>query len=61
MQPNFKWIGTRACKKKQLLEFQWLRNIKGKAYPFWRVDTFFLQKNTQILKLLKMVDGILQT
>jgi beta-1,4-mannosyl-glycoprotein beta-1,4-N-acetylglucosaminyltransferase len=44
MQPNFKWIGTRACKKKQLLEFQWLRNIKGKAYPVWRLDTLFSKK-----------------
>ncbi len=44
IQPNFKWIGTRACKKKQLLEFQWLRNIKPKTYPFWRLDTFFSKK-----------------
>lgn len=44
MQPNFKWMGTRACKKKQLKEFQWLRNIKSKSYPFWRVDTFFSEK-----------------
>jgi Glycosyltransferase family 17. len=53
MQPNFKWIGTRACKKKQLLEFQWLRNIKGKAYPFWRVDTFFSTKKYTNIKIIK--------
>ena len=53
MQPNFKWIGTRDCKKKQLLEFQWLRNIKGKAYPFWRVDTFFSTKKYTNIKIIK--------
>ena len=45
MQPNFKWMGTRACKKKQLKEFQWLRNVKSKSYPFWRIDTFLSKKN----------------
>ena len=44
MQPNFKWMGTRACKKKHLRGFQWLRNIKSKNYPFWRIDTFFSKK-----------------
>ncbi len=44
MQPNFKWMGTRACKKKQLKEFQWLRNVKSKSYPLWRLDTLFSNK-----------------
>ena len=39
--PNFKWYGTKACKKKNLVSPQWLRNIKNKRYPFWRLDTFF--------------------
>ncbi len=43
-QPNFKWLGSRACKKKELKSCQWLRNIKGKSYPFWRFDTFFSSK-----------------
>ena len=43
-QPNFKWLGSRACKKKDLKSCQWLRNIKGKSYPFWRFDTFFSSK-----------------
>lgn len=43
-QPNFKWIGTRACKKKVLKSLQWLRNIKGKSYPFWRLDTLTSKK-----------------
>jgi len=44
MQPNFDWIGTRACKKKHLISPQWLRNIKDKSYPYWRLDTFFSKK-----------------
>ncbi len=43
-QPNFKWLGSRACKKKDLKSCQWLRNIKGKSYPLWRLDTFFSKK-----------------
>ena len=53
MQPNFKWIGTRACRKKDLYGFQWLRNIKNRSYPFWRIDTFFSKKwymNVGIIK-----------
>ena len=39
--PNFTWYGTKACKKKNLLSPQWLRNIKNKKFPFWRIDSFF--------------------
>jgi len=39
--PNFTWHGTKACKKKKLISPQWLRNIKNKTFPFWRIDTFF--------------------
>ena len=39
--PNLEWIGTKGCKKKNLITPQWLRNIKDKKYPFYRVDTFF--------------------
>ena len=42
--PNFFWIGSKACKKKHLLNPQWLRNIKSKKYPLWRLDTFFSKK-----------------
>ena len=41
---NFLWQGTRAIKNKNFLSPQWLRNIKGKNYPKWRVDTFFSKK-----------------
>ena len=39
--PNFTWFGTKACKKKNLLSPQWLRNIKKSKYSFYRIDTFF--------------------
>ena len=37
---DFIWQGTRAIKNKNFLSPQWLRNIKGKNYPKWRLDTF---------------------
>ena len=39
--PNLLWVGTKACKKKYLRNPQWLRNIKDRKYPFFRIDTFF--------------------
>jgi len=39
--PNLVWTGTKACKKKNLISPQWLRNIKDKKYPFFRLDTYF--------------------
>ena len=35
------WYGSKACKKKYFLSPQWLRSIKNKKYPLWRLDTFF--------------------
>lgn len=33
------WYGTKGCKKKYLKSFSWLREIKAKKYPFYRLDT----------------------
>ena len=38
---NLNWYGTKACKKKNLKSPQWLRNIKNRKYPFYRIDTLF--------------------
>ena len=35
------WYGSRASKKKNLKSFSWLKNIKNKIYPYWRLDTYF--------------------
>ena len=43
--PNLIWTGTKACKKKDLINPQWLRNIKDRKYSFYRIDTFFSKKN----------------
>jgi len=42
--PNLIWSGTKGCKKKCLKSPQWLRNIKDKKYPFYRIDTYFSEK-----------------
>ena len=42
--PNLIWSGTKGCKKKYLKSPQWLRNIKDKKYPFFRIDTYFSEK-----------------
>ena len=50
---KFSWQGTRAIKKKNFLSPQWLRNIKGKNYPKWRMDIFFSKKKYSNLKFIK--------
>ena len=35
------WSGTKICQKKYLKSPQWLRDIKGRSYPFWRLDILF--------------------
>jgi len=51
--PNYNWIGTKSCKKKYLKNPQWLRNIKDRKYPFYRLDTFFSEKKFTNIKILK--------
>ena len=42
--PNFIWVGTKGCKKKNLKSPQWLRNIKDKKYNFFRFDVLLSDK-----------------
>ena len=49
------WYGSRACKKKYLNSFSWLKNLKNKKYPFWRFDTIFSNKKLQNLEII--LDG----
>ena len=44
LYPSVPWFGSRACKKKNFLSPQWLRNIKHKAYPLWRLDIIFSKR-----------------
>ena len=47
------WYGTKACKKKKLLSFSWLRNLKNRKYPFWRFDTFFSKSKHTNLEIIE--------
>ncbi len=49
------WYGTRAIKKKDLIDFEWLRQIKPKVYPFFRLDTFF--RNDKFINLEIIPNG----
>ena len=51
--PNFKWTGTKATKKNRLKSPQWLRNVKDKKYPFYRIDTMFSDKKYTNIKIIK--------
>jgi len=50
---DFVWQGTRGTKYKNFISPQWLRNIKGKNYPKWRLDTFFSKKKYSNLIFIK--------
>jgi beta-1,4-mannosyl-glycoprotein beta-1,4-N-acetylglucosaminyltransferase len=41
------WHGSKICLKKNLKSPQWLRNLKFKKYPFWRLDK---PRNIQIIE-----------
>ena len=41
---NMNWHGSKSCKMKNLISPQWLREVKDKKYPFWRIDTLFSKK-----------------
>ena len=50
--PNLIWTGTKACKKKHLVNPQWLRNIKDRKYSFFRFDTFFSKTKYTDIKII---------
>ena len=41
------WHGSKICLRKDLKSPQWLRNLKFKKYPFWRIDKI---RNLQIIE-----------
>ena len=50
--PHLIWTGTKACKKKYLVNPQWLRNIKDRKYSFFRFDTFFSKTKYTDIKII---------
>ena len=49
---SFRWCGSKACRKKNLISPQWLRNVKDRNYPFWRIDTLFSKNKYQNIYLV---------
>ena len=41
---NYIWVGSKACKMKNLESPQWIRDIKDRKYSWWRVDTYFSKR-----------------
>ena len=53
MLENYPWIGSKACKKKNLKSPQWLRNIKDRSYPWWRFDIYFSENKYNKIKIIE--------
>ncbi len=47
------WYGSRACKKKYLVDINHLRNIKPKKYQWWRFDTLIKSNKERSLKIIE--------
>ena len=47
------WFGTRACKIKNLKSFAWLKDLKIKKYPLWRIDVLFSDLKSNKVKIIK--------
>ena len=47
------WPGTKGCKMEKLKSLSWLRNIKLKKYPFWRLDTLFSENKYIDLNIIQ--------
>ena len=41
---DFTWVGSKACKMKNLESPQWIRDIKDRKYSWWRVDAYFSKR-----------------
>ena len=41
---DYIWVGSKACKMKNLESPQWIRDIKDRKYSWWRIDTFFSKR-----------------
>ena len=47
------WPGTKGCTMGKLKSLSWLRNIKLKKYPFWRLDTLFSENKYIDLNIIQ--------
>ena len=53
--PQMEWTGTKACRKKNFINAQWLRNIKDRKYHFYRLDVLF--SDTKYINVKILNDG----
>ena len=51
--PKIDWYGSKACKKKNLINISWLRNIKSKKYSKFRFDIFFSKNKYNNLNIIE--------
>jgi beta-1,4-mannosyl-glycoprotein beta-1,4-N-acetylglucosaminyltransferase len=47
------WYGSRACKKKHLVDINYLRNLKPKKYPWWRFDTLIKPNKERSVQIIE--------
>ena len=50
---DFIWYGSKACRFKDLLSPQWLREIKGKKFAWWRIDSYFSKRKYRNINFIK--------
>ena len=50
---NYKWFGSKACKKKDLINFEWLKYIKNKKYNLFRLDVLFSKNKYINVKIIE--------
>ena len=50
---NLHWFGSKACLFNKLKSPQWLRNIKDKKYPLWRLDTLISDKKYSNIEFIE--------
>tara|TARA_X000000950_G_scaffold287016_1_gene397675 strand:- start:1748 stop:2608 length:861 start_codon:yes stop_codon:yes gene_type:complete len=53
LQENFIWHGSRISKKKHLIDPQWIRNIKSKKYPLWKLNILFSKTKYNNINFIK--------
>lgn len=51
--PYLEWFGSKATLKKNLKSPQWLRNIKNKIYPKWRLDVFLSNNKSSSVSIIE--------
>lgn len=47
------WFGSRVCTVKKLITPTWLRYIKPKKYPLWRIDTWFSKTRYNSVEIIE--------